>query len=58
METDIITAYAGANDALADSGIDVSLRVVHMERVRHIASCTGSIGIIEATYTRFSLESG
>lgn len=32
METDIITAFAVANDALADSGIAAALNVVHMEQ--------------------------
>lgn len=34
LETDIITSYEEANNALADSGIDVTLRVVHIESVR------------------------
>lgn len=33
METDIITAYEGANNALMDSGVDITLNVVHMARV-------------------------
>lgn len=33
METDIITAYEGANNALDDSGIGFNIRVVHMEQV-------------------------
>lgn len=33
METDIITAYEGANNALRDSGVDITLNVVHMARV-------------------------
>lgn len=33
METDIIAAFAGANDAFVDSGIDAVLNVVHMEKV-------------------------
>lgn len=33
METDIITAYEGANNALRDSSVDITLNVVHMERV-------------------------
>lgn len=36
METDIITAYEGANNALADSGVDFRIRVVHMAEVTMI----------------------
>lgn len=32
METEIITAYAEANDALADSGISATVNVVHTAR--------------------------
>ncbi|CAM9605666.1 unnamed protein product, partial [Ectocarpus fasciculatus] len=34
METEIITAYATANDALADSGISATLNVVHIAQAR------------------------
>lgn len=34
METDLVTAYAMANDALKDSGVDFTLNVVHMQQVR------------------------
>lgn len=34
METDIALSYQGANDALAASGVDFSIRVVHMREVR------------------------
>lgn len=33
METVLAAAYATANDAFVDSGIDVTLNVVHMELV-------------------------
>lgn len=33
VETDIITAFEGTNDALKNSGIDINFNVVHMERV-------------------------
>lgn len=33
METDIAASYQGANDALAASGVNFSVRVVHMREV-------------------------
>lgn len=33
METNIMTSYEWANQALADSGIDATLNVVHMAQV-------------------------
>lgn len=33
METDIAASYQGANDALAASGVDFSVRLVHMREV-------------------------
>lgn len=33
MESDIATAYQGANNALSASGVDFSVRIVHMEQV-------------------------
>lgn len=32
-ETDIITAYENANNALVDSGVDMKLRIVHVQQV-------------------------
>lgn len=34
METDIITAYEGANNALVDSGVNMKLRIVHVQQVK------------------------
>lgn len=36
METEIITAYATANDALADSGISATINVVHVAEARFL----------------------
>lgn len=33
MESDIATAYQGANNALSASGVNFSVRIVHMEQV-------------------------
>ena len=33
METDIAASYQGANDALASSGVNFVIRVVHMKEV-------------------------
>lgn len=40
METDIAASFQGANDALEASGVNFSLRVVHMREVRYRPSTT------------------
>lgn len=48
MESDIITAYASANDALEDSGVDVTVRVVHMAQVKTMARSRERLRVVEA----------
>lgn len=38
METDIATSYQSANNALTDSAVDFSVRVVHVQKVRPTTS--------------------
>ena len=40
METDIAASFQGANDALEASGVNFSIRVVHMREVRYRPSTT------------------
>lgn len=44
MESDIATAYQGANNALSASGIDFSIRIVHMEQV--LSACMHSRNVM------------
>lgn len=40
MESDIVGAYSMANDALTDSGVNVTLNIVHMQHVRNNPATT------------------
>lgn len=44
METNIVASYQEANDGLAASGVDFTIRIVHMQQVNH------QHGAVDAVY--------
>lgn len=65
IQTDIVEAYASTNDAFLDSGIDVTVNVVHMQLVRishtYLPTCTsrsfiGKGGVLNTTERRSTVS--